>query len=153
LDDDTTAFVEAGCALIVGTVAPDGEPCAGRGWGLTVLSEPGHVRLLLDADDEVLVRNLTDDAPIAITAASVRTLQAVQLKGRSTAVEPATPNDVVRAGAYCELMFTDIHQTDFTPFELLDELRPHGLVACTAVVGDRFDQTPGPGAGARVTDP
>jgi len=28
LDPETTAFVESGCALIVGTVAADGEPHA-----------------------------------------------------------------------------------------------------------------------------
>ena len=153
LDDETTAFLHSGCALILGTVDPDGEPCAGRGWGLTVTDEPGLVRLLVDADDGVTLRNITESAPIAVTAGDIRTLRSIQLKGRVAGAEPARPDDLAKADAYCQAMFTDIHQTDFTPLELLEELRPHRLAACTVQVDDRFDQTPGPGAGARVEDP
>lgn len=150
LDDDTTAFVHSGCALVLGTVDADGQPCAGRGWGMTVTDEPGRVRLLLDADDAVTVRNLIAGAPIAVTAASIRTLASVQFKGRVTSAEPATSDDLARAESYCAAMFTDIHETDFTPMELLEELRPTQLSACTVEIEDRFDQTPGPTAGARV---
>ena len=54
-DEERTAFLEGGCALILATVLPDGEPHAGRGWGLTVLPDAGHVRLLLDAEDLAMV--------------------------------------------------------------------------------------------------
>ena len=48
LADDTAALLEAGSALIVGTVAPDGEPHALRGWGADVLSrDPCRVRVLI----------------------------------------------------------------------------------------------------------
>ena len=153
LDDETTAFVHSGCALILGTVDAGGEPCAGRAWGLTVADEPRLVRLLVDADDEVTVRNITDGAAIAVTAGSIRTLRSVQFKGRVTGTEPAGPDDLAKADAYCAEMFTDIHETDFTPMELLEALRPHRLAACTVQVEERFDQTPGPTAGARVEDP
>jgi Pyridoxamine 5'-phosphate oxidase len=153
LDDETTAFVHSGCALILGTVAPDGDPCAGRGWGLAVADEPRLVRLLVDADDEATMRNITDGAAVAITAASIRTLRSVQFKGRVTGTDPAGPDDLAKAEAYCAEMFTDIHETDFTPRELLEELRPHRLAACTVQVEERFDQTPGPTAGARLGGP
>src|SRR5688572_10016749 len=50
--DEMTAFLQSGCSLIVGTVGPDGEPHAGRAWGLDVLDPRGRVQLLLDAADE-----------------------------------------------------------------------------------------------------
>ena len=82
-DEERTAFLEGGCALILATVLPDGEPHAGRGWGLTVLPDDGHLRLLLDVEDLATVDQAAGRGAIAITGASVRTLRAVQLKGRA----------------------------------------------------------------------
>lgn len=153
LDDVTIEFVESGCALIIGSVSPGGEPRAGRGWGLTVLPDPRHVRLLLDGADPETALDLAVGAPIAITAASITTLEAVQLKGRIVEIPPVTPADLERADRYCVAMFTDIHETDSTPMSLLEELRPSRYQPCIVEVADRFDQTPGPGAGARVVGP
>lgn len=150
-DVETTAFVESGCALIVGTVGEAGEPWAGRGWGLTVLDEPGQVRLLLDAGDGATTGNVSRSGPIAVTAASIRTLRSVQLKGTAIRLEPVSAADELRAARYCDAMFADIHETDFTPMALLELLRPASYVACLAVIADVFNQTPGPGAGERMS--
>jgi hypothetical protein len=151
-DDETTALLESGCALIVGTVAADGEPHAGRAWGLDVTSagdEP-QVRLLLDVDDARTVEHAAASGAIAITATSVRTLRSVQLKGRTLGLEVASQEDGERAHRYIHEFFTDIWETDGTPAALTDRFVPIGFVACTVEVHERFDQTPGPGAGARV---
>ena len=149
-DEERTAFLEGGCALILATVLPDGEPHAGRGWGLSVLTDPGHVRLLLDAEDLAMVDQATGRGAIAITAASVRTLQAVQLKGRALATEAATRDDDARAERYCDALFGDIVDTDGSDRTVVERLTPVGYVACTVAVEQLFDQTPGPGAGARL---
>lgn len=151
-DLETTAFIESGCALIVGTVGVGNEPCASRGWGLTVLDEPGRIRLLLDAVDTATATNVDGGGALAITGASIRTLQSVQLKGRAVSIEPASPDDEARAGRYCDAMFDAIHETDFTPMALLEQLRPVSYLACVVVVTDVFNQTPGPGAGERLVD-
>ena len=108
-----------------------------------------QVRVLLDGSDLATVAHAAAGGPIAITAASVRTLESVQLKGRALEIEPAGEDDLVRADRYCGEMFTDIHETDFTPLELLVQLRPPSFVACTVLVDEAFDQTPGPQAGER----
>lgn len=154
-DDETTTFLESGCSLIVGTVAVDGEPHAGRGWGLDVASagdEP-QVRLLLDVDDARTVEHAAAGGAIAITATSVRTLRSVQLKGRTLALEVATPDDAERAQRYIDQFFTDIRETDGTDAAVTSRLVPIGYVACAVEVHERFDQTPGPGAGARIETP
>jgi hypothetical protein len=148
-DEETRAFVEAGNALIIGTVGAAGDPCATRGWGLTVLPEPMQIRVLLDGSDLTTVAHVAAGGPIAVTAASIRTLESVQLKGRALGVEPADDDDLARADRYCTAMFSDIHGTDFTPLELLEQLRPPSFVACTVEVEEAFDQTPGPNAGER----
>ena len=149
-DEDQTAFLESGCAVIVATAGPDGEPHAGRGWGITVLPEEGHVRLLLDVEDTTTLTHAAAGGALAMTGASVCTLRSVQCKGRSLGLEPASPADAARAEAYCEAFHADLLATDGIERALFDQLLPLGYVACTVVVDQIFDQTPGPGAGSRL---
>jgi hypothetical protein len=147
---DTTAFLESGCALLVGTVSPDGEPHAGRAWGLDVLSdEPLRVRVLLDVEDVTTVEHAAAGGAISVTATSVRTLHSVQLKGRARGVE-LDAGDASRAERYIAEFFHDIQETDGTTRDLLDRFVPIGYVGCTVEVAERFDQTPGPAAGAAI---
>ena len=150
----TREFLESGCALIVGTVGADGEPHASRGWGLDVLGDdPPLVRLLLDAGDGVAVEHAAAGGRLAVTAASVRTLRSTQLKGARQGLEASSPDVAERAQRYLEQFFTDIGETDGTERDVLARLVPAGYVACTIHVDDRFDQTPGPGAGAPIGGP
>ena len=152
-DAEQTAFLESGCSLILGTVLPDGEPHAGRGWGLTLLPASGQVRLLLDAEDSATVARAAAGGMIAITAANVPTLRSMQLKGRVLSVEPASPEDVARAIRYYDDFFTDIANSDGVGRELTERLVPVGYMASTVAVDHVFDQTPGPGAGAQLSGP
>ncbi len=151
-DDETLAFLHSGCALIVGTVDDDGVPHAGRAWGLEVRDPgpPGRLRLLLDSEDLVTVAHTAAGGAIAITATSVRTFRSLQMKGHATGVEPACEADLARAARYCDAFFTDIEEADRTPRGIVESMRPLGYVACTAEVGEVFDQTPGPRAGASI---
>jgi hypothetical protein len=151
-DEEITAFLESGCSLIVGTVAADGEPHAGRAWGLSVThaEDQPSLRVLLDVDDVTTVEHAAAGGAIAITATSVRTLRSVQLKGRTLGLEVATHDDGERAQRYIDEFFTDIRETDGTDIDVIGRLVPAGYVACTVEVHDRFNQTPGPGAGAPI---
>ena len=151
-DQEAIEFLESGCALIVGTARPDGEPHAGRGWGLDVIS-PGarpELRLLLDAGDETTLELVAGGGTMAITATSVRTLRSVQVKGRSLGLAAPAEEDAGRARRYMDEFFHDIQDTDGTPDLLLTHFEPLSFVACVVEVHERFDQTPGPGAGARI---
>lgn len=152
LDHETTAFLETGCALIVGTVDPDGAPHAARAWGLDVVDQgpAPTVRLLLDVDDELTLANVADLGAVAITATSVRSLQSMQLKGRSLGLDEPRDGDDARLERYVDQFFTDIVESDGTDPDLLGTFHPFGQVPCLVQVWDRFDQTPGPAAGARV---
>lgn len=146
-------LAERGCALVIGTVGPDGAPYASRGWGLTLTpATPSPVRLLLDAGDAVTLANLRREGGgrIAITGADVVTLRSFQLKGRVVAIEDADDEDRAKVDRYCDEFFTDIANTDGTPRHLTERLRPAAHVACTVEIDEAYDQTPGPDAGARV---
>jgi hypothetical protein len=152
LDEETRAFLEGGCALIVGTVAPDGAPHAARGWGMAVVDPgpPARCRLLLDADDERSLANAASGGAIAVTATSVTTLRSMQLKGRSIGPEVLSVDDEARAARYIEHFFADVHAMDRVEWEVFDRMTPLGYVAVVFEAHDAYDQTPGPKAGARV---
>jgi hypothetical protein len=151
-DPETQAFLESGCALIVGTVGTDGAPHAGRGWGLEVVDsgEEPQLRLLLDVEDELSIAHVAESGVVAVTATSVLTLRSIQMKGRAHGPEDATPHDQDLARQYVERFFADAHTVDQTPWSRFESFLPAGYVACTVQVHERFDQTPGPGAGARI---
>ena len=151
-DPATITFLESGCALIVGSVSAQGEPFATRGWGLTVISrDPTVVRLLLDPDEAQVLDNLRATGRVAITATSVPTASSLQLKGRLRRVEPALEADEDRASQYADDFFRDIVETDRTPIEIVERLRPERYVACIIDVDEVYNQTPGPRAGTSVT--
>lgn len=149
IDEALQAFLERGCAIIVGTVAPDGAPHAQRGWGCSVVA-PDTVRVLLDATDDVLRGHLADGGAIAITSADVRTLESVQLKGHVRVVEEPTAEDLERCRLHNDELFEDIFVTDHYPREYTERMEPPGYVVAVIDVEEVYDQTPGPGAGAPV---
>jgi len=151
LDPDSVAFLEGGCALIVGTVTPDGQPFTARGWGLTVLdTEPVTARLLLAADDPTPIEILRGGARLAYTGTDVPTLHSLQVKGRCLAVEAATDEDRTRARRYADAFFSDVIRVDRHSESALVRLIPRDYVAATVSIEEVFDQTPGPGAGGRM---
>ncbi|MDQ1481805.1 MAG: hypothetical protein QOI44_2666 [Actinomycetota bacterium] len=152
LSPETAAFLESGCALIVGTADIGTEPHATRGWGVTVLSrDPGEVRLLIDANDPVAITNLSTNGKISVTGADVPSLASVQFKGTVSAIEAATDEDRARAARYADAFFGDIGNVDGTPRKLVDRLLADDFVACIVRIVELYDQTPGPGAGASMS--
>ena len=154
-DDETRAFLESGCALIVGTIADDGAPHAARGWSMAVsdVGPPARCRLLIDADDQRTIAHLSGGGAIAVTATSVFTLQSIQLKGRALGPEVLTADDEARAARYIEQFYRDVHEMDGVAWEVFERIVPSGYVACVFEAHESYDQTPGPGAGARVDGP
>jgi hypothetical protein len=108
-----------------------------------------RVRVLLPVEATVLA-NLAVDGRMALTTTNFLTLESWQLKGRVVAVEEASPRDRIRYDAFCAgclEILVPLHQA---PAEQIARLLPVGVVACELLVEQVFDQTPGPGAGARV---
>jgi hypothetical protein len=151
LSPETTAFLEGGPGLIVGTVGSDGAPAATRAWGLTVLSsEAGECRLLLDRAAERALANLEATRSIAVTCADVATFRSVQLKGEVVLLEPATDDDRKRSDDYVDAFFGAVIRTDGRDLASLNQLRPNDIVASIVRFAETFNQTPGPGAGAAL---
>jgi hypothetical protein len=147
---DVLSILDAGTSLIVGTVGPDGEPRATRAFALTVVDVDGDVvRVVVSADDPDLSDHLATGL-IAVTAADVRTLRSVQLKGRIVGVEPSGVDDEAVAAEHSGRFFQAIHETDGHDLSAIRQLLPLQTVCVEIAVDELFDQTPGPDAGRRV---
>jgi hypothetical protein len=151
LHEATRVFRNGSRALIVAAVTPDGAPCASRGWGITLDTDERTARLLLPADDDIVIAALrAAGARIAVTGCEIATLHSAQIKGRALAIEPATEIDERTAADYVDGFAAAIERVDGTPRALVERLVPTTFVACTITIDDVFDQTPGPAAGSPV---
>lgn len=152
IDGDVAAHFESGDrSMVMATLAPDGTPHASRAWGVKV--EPGgdRFRALVASDDAVALANLHATGVVALTAVSVPTLAALQVKGRVVRVQDADDADHERFARYKEMFFEAVHVGDQSnDVETIAHMAPCDVVAVVATAHTVFDQTPGPGAGSRV---
>lgn len=140
-----------GVSLIVGTASTSGEPRATRAWSFVVVDvEADRVRVVVTADDPVAVANLAVGALVSVTAADVRTLQAAQVKGRVERVEEVSEADLAAMVHETDAFIEAVNETDGLPPDVIRRMLPNAVLAIELAVGDRFEQSPGPGAGARL---
>jgi hypothetical protein len=150
--DEFEAMIAAGSGLVVATVCPDGSPRVCRAWSaVTVDRAAGRFRVSVTADDPITVENLSA-GPVAVTAADVRTLRSLQMKGRAVTVDLPTEDDLAEAERQTDVFFRVVSATDGIPVELLRRITPHRVVMVEVQVDERYDQTPGPSAGVSFDD-
>lgn len=149
ISPDQAQPLESPCSLIVATVDDDGLPDATRGWSIEILAD-GRIRLLLSTTATVTLENLRANGRIALTGTHFASLVSVQVKGVVEVIEGATAPDRIRFDRFCAGCVHAIHELDGTPEELIWRMAPPEVVACVLRVAEVYDQTPGPGAGARI---
>jgi hypothetical protein len=149
IEPELVELLESPCSLIVGTVDADGLPDASRAWGVEVLDDR-RLRILLSTQAPVTRRNVEGGGALALTATHFTTFESVQLKGRATQVEEATPADRIRFARYCSGATRAIAESDGTPEERVERFVTAGVYACLLAVESVFDQTPGSSAGTQL---
>jgi hypothetical protein len=145
-----------GTAHIIAMVTAEGDPLAGRGWGLTFDDDHCAATALI-ASAEIAALGYPDADPsgtwIALTAAMVRTLAAAQVKGPITGIRPTVASDLNVLHRYCDAYFDAVLEFDLFSRRLMERLVPDDLVAVRFAVAEAYDQTPGPGAGRPLSAP
>lgn len=153
LEQGVIELLEGGSALIVGLVTAEGNPLAGRAWGLTLAEHGARGRVLVNPSDVARLGHGWPDVVgtwIAVTGAHVLTLSSAQVKGPISALEPATDADWDTCARFCDGFFDDVEVVDTIPRWMMERLVPEALVAVEFEVVEAYDQTPGPGAGAQL---
>lgn len=97
------------------------------------------------------MRAVKPDAVIAVTATHPGTYVSYQVKGPIEAIDAAVDCDVARGRLHIDRMLGLLNTLGATRQQLSHMFTVDGLVRLRMHVVDIFEQTPGPGAGARIS--
>ena len=154
-DPETRAFLESGCGLLVGTVSADGEPARGPGLGPGRRSSSGRRPACAccstpttSARSSTWPRAAPSRSPRPTCSRCARCSSRGERTG-SRRRHPRTTRTGRRATSREFLADVAGHRST-CPGSSFERFFPAGYVACLVEVARAFDQTPGPGAGARV---
>lgn len=143
-------ILESVGTILVGTCDASLTPEITRGWGPTILQD-GHtmdVCVSLSAGAKTL-ENLRESDEIAVTFHQTVTYQTVQLKGRFLESDELTPRDW-EAFQRQKNIFLEQTKVHGLSLSIASRLFTSDLVRLRFVVHEAFEQTPGPGAGAKL---
>lgn len=153
---DLIDLAAAGPVVIVGSADASGVPELSRAWGVHLHADRDEVVLCVSSSSaRRVLANLEGTGRIAVTITSPLTYRSFQMKGRVTSMAPASSADLTRVTAHQEA-FVETVVTIGLPRELTPRLFTAELEVDASLTTVRmavealFDQTPGPGAGARL---
>lgn len=125
-------------------------PTIARGWGPVLSAEGGELTLCVEAPSgSATERNLGVGAPIAVTLSRPTTYSSAQLKGVVAELRPADPAELERVAVHVDGFVVETATLGLDP-SVTRRLPGHALVTVVVAVLERFDQTPGTGAGGRL---
>ena len=158
ISPDTRAELErlAGvAAIIVGTCDGDRVPEVTRAWGGHVVSGGEAIEVCIYVlSGRRTVSNLAQNDRAALTMTSATTYRSLQVKGHAS-VAPAGVDDMRRVAehqqAFLEAVASIGLPREFAArlFEPEEQVSPE-MITIRIAFDEVFDQTPGPGAGARL---
>ncbi len=141
-------FIESAVSIVVGTRDAALRPRGMRAMGAKVTAGGRSVALYLpEACAGPTLANLRDNQQIAVTWARPSDNQAIQLKGRSTSIRPATEQERARVERYVAAFIEKLVAIG-EPEAPLRRVRFWPAIVVEIDVVGAFAQTPGPGAGA-----
>jgi Pyridoxamine 5'-phosphate oxidase len=148
--EDLAQIARGGIVVVVASRDDEMRPEIARAWGPVVAPDAASVTIcVVAARDSQFGSNLASNGAIAMTMGAPTTYQFFQLKGRVTAIADPTAEQVARAQAHAAAFAEAVLPLGLTREQGLRLFHPD-LLAVSFDVHERFDQTPGPGAGARV---
>ena len=147
---DIDDLVRQGVAVIVATRDGASRPELSRAWAPELSEDGGRLTVCVEAAaDSPMARNLEAGSPVAATVARLASHTTVQLKG--PVVEIATPTQE-RLDAVTDHVDGFVAETAAVgvPESIARALVGPDLLTVTIAVAERFDETPGPGAGKEL---
>jgi hypothetical protein len=150
IDAATADFLGGPLAVVVATRDAGLRPHLTRGWGPSVVDDGRGLRLCVSARPELrTLGDLADNGRIAVTLSRPATYRSLQVKGGAALVEEMTTEDGERAVRHREAFAAEVADFGLSR-AVLERMVAGPLVAVTFEVAELYDQTPGPGAGARL---
>ena len=146
---ELATFLDAGPAMLGASADESHRPECFRVWGAW-LDDDHRLRALVASDAGRTMTSVGPGARVSFTFTDITSFESVQVKGRAVAAAaPPGPADLERMRRYNDL-FTAALATVGHRRQAAETMRPLSVFVLVVDVDELYDQTPGPGAGARV---
>jgi hypothetical protein len=144
---DIAELASQGVAVIAATRDASLVPAVTRGWGTRLSGDGARLELCVDAPEgSATLANLRAGSPMAVTLSRPTSYLTVQLKG--PVVRFGAPgDDALRIASEHVEAFVAETSAIGVPEPVVRALAEGEMVAVAIDVAERYDQTPGPGAG------
>lgn len=155
LTEELVAFCEGPVGIIVAACDSSLQSSVAFAYGCRVAPDRSRVTItVLASQAEVLLADIRATARIAVNFARPTTSRSIQLKGHDARIEPVRAQDLAQVTAHTRA-FTEellpLREMSEAAMAALFGYTQEDLVAISFSPCDGFSQTPGPGAGARLT--
>lgn len=125
-------------------------PAVARAWSPSLSDAEDELTLCVEAPPgSAMEANLTGGSPLAATLSRPTTYSSIQLKGAVTQLRPPTDGELERVAVHVDGFVVETAAIGVDP-ALSRRLVGQRLVTVVVGVTERYDQTPGSGAGARL---
>jgi hypothetical protein len=147
---DLPAFLREGLAVIVATCDEQLRPAISRGWGPALAADGIMLTMCVAAAAASTMRaNLERGGTIAATFSVPTTYRTVQLKGPLVSVQEPAAEHLARVDEHLAAFVEQVGRVGI-PASRAPRLREPALLAMRMEIRERYDQTPGPRAGAKL---
>ena len=144
---DIAALVGQGVAVMVATRDGELRPEVGRAWGPSLSEDGARLSVCVEGGpDSAMARNLEAGSPVAAMITRLAAITSVQLKGRVVEVATPTQDRLDTVAEHVDRFVAETGMLGVSEATARALVGPE-LLAVTMEVTERFDETPGAGAG------
>jgi len=144
---DLEELVQQGVAVIVASRDPASRPELSRAWAPSLSDDGGRLTMCVEAAaDSAMARNLEPGSPVAATLARLASHTTVQLKGPVVEVATLTQDRLDAVTEHVDGFIAEAAAVG-VPESIARALVGAELLTVTIAIAERFDETPGSGAG------
>ena len=144
---DIAALVGQGVAVMVASRDGELRPEVGRAWGPSLSQDGACLWVCVEGGpDSAMARNLESGSPVAAMITRLAAVTSVQLKGRVIEVAAPTQERLDAVAGHVDRFVAETGMLGVSEATARALVGPE-LLAMTMEVTERFDETPGAGAG------
>jgi hypothetical protein len=151
LPDELADFVESGVSILVGTADERLRPACMRALGARVSQDRASVTVFVpEASARAILANLAANGRVAVAFSRPLDHRSIQIKGACLGTRPASADDRGVQERYRAAYFEQLHAVG-VPRAVARRIAWWPSVAVDVRVTELYEQTPGPGAGRRLS--
>jgi len=154
LDEAHAAFIQSGVSVVAASRDGQNTPTLARAIACRVTADRRRVKIFLSRSQSgTLLDDVRANRTLAVVFCQPSTHRTIQLKSLDAVVVELAPGDAERMAEHARLVIADLKLLGYGD-TLLHAAFGHVMDDVTAVAftpSEAFTQTPGPGAGARLS--